>query len=60
MQLAARTAANDADERWDTAVAGTPPATPWSVFADRHDRASKAYPLTRAAADFTAQPRLRR
>lgn len=43
---------------WHQVVAGTRPAQPFWVFADRHHADPGRYPLARAQVDYTAQPRI--
>ena len=59
MRADAAVAAHAAYDRWEATVAGTPTATPWQVFADRHHANPDRYPYTAALADFHRQPRVR-
>jgi hypothetical protein len=43
---------------WRQVVADTRPAHPFWHFTDRHRADPRGYPLTRAQADYTAQPRV--
>jgi len=43
---------------WRQVVAGTRPAQPFWAFADRHRADPRRYPLTRAQAEYAAQPRV--
>jgi hypothetical protein len=52
-----RIAGDDVD-RWRSAVAGTPPAVAWWRYVGEHRADPHSYPLTRAVADFQAQPRI--
>ena len=43
---------------WHQVVAGTRPACPFWYFVDRHRTDPRRYPLARAQADYTTQPRI--
>jgi hypothetical protein len=43
---------------WQQVVHGTPTARPWTAYLDRHRADPARYPLPRAAADFSHQPRV--
>jgi hypothetical protein len=58
MRRDAATAAHAAYRRWQSTVAGTPPATPWQEYIERHHGDSGGYPLKTADDDFRAQPRV--
>jgi hypothetical protein len=57
-QAPARALAQLLHHRWALAVAGTPPALPWRHYLRHHHGDPSAYPLDRATAEFTAQPRI--
>jgi hypothetical protein len=54
----AAAAARQLWQRHHSMVAGTPPAAPWSQFADRHEADPDHYPYATAVCEFTAQPRI--
>ena len=58
MRGRARTAAVEAYEVWEKAVAGTPAARTIEEFLDRRSEDPAGYPSRRAAADYLAQPRV--
>ncbi|RNH99683.1 hypothetical protein EEZ25_22115 [Micromonospora aurantiaca] len=45
-------------QQWNHVVAGTRPATPWTVFLQRHLSDPSDYPLDVASAEFHRQPRV--
>jgi hypothetical protein len=59
MRADAAVVADAAYDRWEATIAGTPTATPWQTFADRHHAAPDRYPWSTALADFHDQPRVR-
>jgi len=58
MRRRARAHAAAAYDRWEHAVAGTPPARTIDTFLERRRRDPVGYPSRRAAADYLAQPRV--
>ncbi|MGN9912726.1 hypothetical protein ACTMTJ_34850 [Phytohabitans sp. LJ34] len=54
----AAAAARQLWQRHHSVVAGTPPAAPWSQFADRNEADPDHYPYATAVCEFTAQPRI--
>ncbi|GAA4731835.1 hypothetical protein [Phytohabitans rumicis] len=56
--IVAADAARQLWQRHQTIVAGTPPAAPWSQFADRTEADPDHYPYATAVCEFTAQPRI--
>jgi hypothetical protein len=52
MRRDAATAAHAAYRRWQSTVAGTPPATPWQEYIERHHADPGGHPLKKADEDF--------
>jgi hypothetical protein len=58
MRYAASVGAGVRHQRWSTAVHGTRPANPWSVYHQRHQADPSKYPMRLARADYDRQPRI--
>jgi hypothetical protein len=58
MRDAAAVGANLRHRQWFGAVTGTPKATPWHVFHERHLNDLTGYRMDLARAEFEAQPRV--
>ena len=58
MRRAAYTAAATEWMWWDRLVKGTKPAQPFWWYVDKHHADPTRYPITRAQADYRAQPRI--
>ena len=58
LRHAAAVGAGVRHQQWTHVVRGTPPATPWTGFAQRHLAEASTYPMEEAKADFEAQPRV--